>query len=183
MIKSLILMLSVLPSLAVAQAAPKPDPALLFDPIASVLLHPRCLNCHQPAVPTQRDTGIAHAQRIVRGVDGHGAPALRCASCHQAKNSADGLVPGALHWHLAPTSMSWAGLSKQAVCEQIKDPARNGQRTSPEQVIDHMARDPLVLWAWQPGAGRSTPPIPHDAFLAALRRWAAEGMPCPRSAS
>lgn len=61
--------------------------------------------------------------------------------------------------------------------------ARFRQRSTPEQLIDHMEHDPLVLWAWQPGAARSTPPIAHDAFVTALRRWAAEGTPCPRSAS
>ena len=153
--------------------------AHLFEPIAGVLMHPRCLNCHQVEAPRQTDKGIRHAQGVVRGPDGHGRPGQTCSACHQDRNTANGLVPGAKHWHLAPASMSWQGLKPGEICRQVKDPARNGNRRSAEQVIDHMATDPLVLWAWQPGSGRAQPPLSHADFLAALRSWTDRGQPCP----
>lgn len=169
---------------AFAQSPPPyPPKEALFDPIASVVMHPRCLNCHQVEAPRQTDAGIPHTQRVVRGADGHGSAALQCATCHQTKNSADGKVPGADHWHLAPITMKWEGMSKAEICEQMKDPARNGNRKTPEQVIEHMRVDPLVLWAWEPGAGRSTPVISHADFLKALQAWADVGMPCPKKDS
>jgi hypothetical protein len=164
-----------------AQATPKEAErsAHPFEPVAQVLTHPRCLNCHQADAPRQTDRGIRHAQGVVRGKDGHGAPGQSCAACHQAGNSANGLVPGAKHWHLAPASMSWQDRKAGEVCRQIKDPARNGNRRSAAQVIEHMSTDPLVLWAWQPGGGRSVPPLSHADFVAALRAWSDRGLPCP----
>ncbi len=75
--------------------------------------------------------------------------------------------------------MSWHGLKAGDVSRQIKDPARNGNRRSAPEVIEHMATDQLVLWTWQPGAGRSQPPMSRAEFLATLRVWAHPGMPCP----
>jgi len=155
------------------------DKAALFDPVASVVMGPRCINCHQVAAPRQKDLGVLHAQQVVRGKDGNGSAVLRCAACHQATNTAGGRVPGAPHWQLAPLSMNWQGLDKKAVCEQMRDPARNGKRTTPKQVIEHMETDPLVLWAWQPGAGRSKPAMSHEEFVRALVAWADAGLPCP----
>lgn len=151
----------------------------LFAPIASVLQHPRCLNCHTVTdFPRQTDARVRHAQRVVRGADGHGAATLHCAACHQDHNVADGAVPGAPHWHLAPLSMGWEGLTATQLCEAIKDPARNGGRQSLDAVIEHMRVDPLVLWAWNPGAGRTTPPLAHEVFVEQLEAWAAAGGPC-----
>jgi hypothetical protein len=153
--------------------------ASLFDPVAKVVMGPRCINCHQADAPRQKDWGVIHAQQVVRGADGHGAAALRCQACHQATNSADGRVPGVKDWHLAPRSMTWQGLDKKAVCLQMRDPARNGNRKTPHEVVEHMRTDPLVLWAWQPGGNRTTPALSHDDFVKALVAWADAGLPCP----
>jgi len=162
-----------------AQQSPPPSPEALFDPIGSVLQNPRCLNCHMVERPFQKDTQIPHAQMVVRGATGTGAPTMQCAACHQEKNSADGKVPGAPHWHLAPLSMAWEGLSRAQICRSIKDPVKNGDRKTLEEVIEHMKVDPLVLWTWNPGAGRSTPSISHEEFVKGLEAWAAVGAPCP----
>jgi hypothetical protein len=165
---------------ALAQEPPaKPDSYQLFDPIASVLQNPRCLNCHQAAAPRQKDTMIPHIQSVIRGADGNGARTLQCAACHQEMNSADGKVPGAKGWHLAPVPMVWEGLTRAQICRQMQDPSRNGNRKTAEEVIEHMKVDPLVLWAWNPGAGRSTPSITHEQFFERLEIWAKSGMPCP----
>jgi hypothetical protein len=158
--------------------APPAAPSASFDPIASVLMHPRCINCHQDQSPRQGDARTLHRPLVVRGKDGHGAPTQPCQTCHQAMNTADGFVPGVATWHLAPLSMLWEGRSKQQICEQMKDPARNGGRRTGKEVIEHMKTDPLVLWAWTPGAGRTTPPLAHDKFVEALEAWVSAGMPC-----
>ena len=166
-------------SIHAAPAPADPGQGALFDPVASVVMTPRCVNCHQAEAPRQKDFGVLHAQQVVRGKDGHGSAALQCAACHQSVNTAQGRVPGAPNWHLAPLSMRWQGLDKRGVCRQMRDPARNGNRKTGQQVIEHMKTDPLVLWAWQPGAKRSVPPMTHSEFIRALEVWAAAGMPCP----
>jgi len=65
----------------------------LFEPIASVVMHPRCINCHQDESPRQTDEKIVHRPFVVRGKDDHGAPTQPCQTCHQATNTADGFVP------------------------------------------------------------------------------------------
>lgn len=45
--------------------------------------------------------------------------------------------------------------------------------------MEHMRTDPLVLWAWNPGNGRTLPPIPHERFVRDLDAWVAAGGPCP----
>lgn len=158
-----------------------PPQGALFDPVASVVMGPRCLNCHQVEAPHQKDIGIIHAQQVVRGPDGHGSAVLKCTACHQATNTANGRVPGVPDWHLAPLSMKWQGLDKRGVCEQMRDPQRNGGRKTAEQVIEHMKTDPLVLWAWKPGADRTVPVMSHAQFVKVLDKWAKAGLPCPAS--
>jgi hypothetical protein len=157
--------------------APHAAPSGTFEQIASVLMHPRCINCHQDQSPRQGDARTVHVPLVVRGKDGHGAPTQPCQTCHQTTNTADGFVPGVEDWHLAPLSMLWEGRSKEQICEQIKDPARNGGRRTGEQVIEHMKTDPLVLWAWAPGR-RTTPPLSHENFVEVLEAWVKAGMPC-----
>jgi hypothetical protein len=75
--------------------------------------------------------------------------------------------------------MKWEGLTKGQICEELKDPVRNGGRRTGEAVIVHLKNDPLVLWAWNPGTGRSLPPLSHEKFVEALEAWVSAGMPCP----
>src|SRR2546422_3430600 len=136
-------------------AEPTPPETGLFEPIASVVMHPRCINCHQDESPRQTDEKIVHRPFVVRGKDDHGAPTQPCQTCHQATNTADGFVPGVTTWRLAPLSMLWEGKTQAEICEQMKDPERNGGRRTGEEVIEHTKVDPLVLWAWDPGAART----------------------------
>jgi hypothetical protein len=162
-----------------SEAAPAPDPGF-FAPIASVLTYPRCINCHQADSPRQTDARARHLPLVVRGADGHGAPTQQCQTCHQTTNSGPGgFVPGASGWSLAPLSMLWEGKTSSQICEQIKDPTRNGGRHTGEQIIEHMKIDPMVLWAWSPGGGRTTPPLSHQQLVQALEKWIGAGMPCP----
>jgi hypothetical protein len=71
------------------------------------------------------------------------------------------------------------GLSPIAVCEQVKDPKRNGGK-SVAQIVDHMAHDGLVAWAWAPGHGRTPAPGTQDRFAALAGAWARAGAGCPK---
>jgi hypothetical protein len=176
-----ILATSIVGLLAVVSGgdAAKTASTATFDPIASVLMSPRCLNCHQDQSPRQGDARTVHQPLVVRGKDDHGAPTLPCQTCHQPTNTAGGFVPGVADWRLAPLSMLWEGRTREQICEQMKDPARNGGRRTGAQIIEHMKTDPLVLWSWTPGTGRTMPPLSHEEFVEALEIWVKAGMPCP----
>jgi len=152
-----------------------------FRAIASVLTSPRCLNCHVAGDgPLQGDDNHPHAMNVKRGADGKGSPALRCFACHQTENSKSlHGPPGATDWQLPPpkTPMAWRGLSTGELCRTLKDRAKNGNR-SLQDLIPHMDTS-LVRWAWNPGPGRSVPPVSHDEFVSRLKEWIETGAACP----
>jgi hypothetical protein len=157
--------------------------AAYFAEAGRVLQHPRCLNCHPvERVPTQGDDMHQHVPLIQGGGEGHGPPALHCNTCHQSENVETqlpfGTLPGHSHWSLAPVSMAWQGLSLAQICEQVKDPARNGGRTL-AQIHEHMAKDSLVGWAWHPGTNRTPAPGTQQAFGELLQAWIDTGAACP----
>lgn len=151
----------------------------LFVEAGKVLLHPRCINCH-PAdrQPLQGEDGRWHEPRVERGAGGHGRVGMRCSTCHQSENFDPGRVPGAPSWHLAPESMAWQGLTLGEICESLKDRERNGDRSLAE-IVHHMEEDPLVGWAWEPGADREPVPGNQEVFGRLIRAWADTGAECP----
>lgn len=145
-----------------------------FDVVMSVLSSPRCTNCHPTDDrPRQTDVQTVHAFGVVRD-----ATIQTCSSCHHEENNEYSNVPGAPHWDLAPLSMGWLGLSDVELAETLLDLEANGGR-SHEELFEHMSEDPLVRWAWEPGADREPPPVPHDEFVDALRAWFDDGAPIP----
>lgn len=48
-----------------------------------------------------------------------------------------------------------------------------------EQLIHHVAEDKLVLWGWNPGDSRTTPPLIHAEFVRRVREWVDQGATCP----
>jgi hypothetical protein len=70
------------------------------------------------------------------------------------------------------------GKSSKDLCEQLRDPKRNGGKT-PEQLLEHVAKDPLVLWGWAPGTGRAPVPVPHEEFVRAMKAWIEGGCKYP----
>lgn len=160
-----------------AQAAPAAGD--LFQPVATVLRHPRCMNCHpRDDRPRQGDDQHKHQQSIVRGEDNMGFVNARCPACHRDENNKHTGVPGAPNWHLAPLSMGWQGLNDAELCTTLKDESRNGGKSVAE-LVQHMTSDNLVLWGWKPGGQRAPVSTPHPQFVTELKAWAAAGAPCP----
>jgi hypothetical protein len=155
--------------------------AAAFESLVPVLRHPRCMNCHSAGdYPRQGNDSHRHTMQIRRGPDGEGINAVKCSSCHQDHNLVGlHMPPGAPDWHLtAPaTPMIWQGLTDHQLCELLKDPKQNGNRTV-EQIVEHM-QTPLVRWGWNPGEGRTPITMPHPEFLARLKEWASKGAACP----
>lgn len=156
-----------------------------WEVMRSVFQHPRCQNCH-PAddTPLQGDLGAPHNQEVQRGADGFGMAGARCTTCHGPANKppsyGEHQPPGNIKgWHMPPPEMKmvFVGMSSNALCEQTKDPARNGGKDM-KALREHMD-DPLVLWGWDPGVGRQPVPVPHPEFVRAFEAWAAAGAPCP----
>ncbi len=153
-----------------------------FLEVYKVLMHPRCMNCHpKDDAPLQGDDSHVHQQNVQRGEDGKGLYALKCSNCHQEKNTPGlNMPPGGKNWHLPEKKMPlvFEGKSPRELAEQLKDPKRNGGKTM-EQMIEHAETEPLVLWGWNPGDGRTKPPISHDEFVKQVKLWIENGAEVP----
>ena len=177
-------LLSLLVLLTVGQTPTPPPPGgHPFDGVAQVLMHPRCMNCHPAGDrPLQKDTQIFHKQNVSRRIEqlGHA-----CTTCHPAKMlPGAGLPPGAPHWRMpsARTPMVFEKRTPQQLCEQLKAPETNGNRTL-EQLRTHLAEDAIVKEGFSPGEGRSVPPLSHEQFIQRVDAWLAAGAPCPSPSS
>lgn len=154
-----------------------------FLDVAWVLKSPRCMNCHPAGDrPLQTDTSRPHAMNISRRSVKNG---LQCSACHQTRNAQTlkgqpAGPPGAPHWGLPPedTPMIFQGKRPDEICAQMRDPAQNGKKTL-AQLVEHVDKDPLVLWGWSPGGDRTKPPMTHKAFVDSFKLWAGAGGPCP----
>src|SRR5438874_2235721 len=59
-----------------------------WEQVHSVLVHPRCINCHTATnYPQIGDDRRRHPFNVVRGPDGRGVPGLACGTCHQGATS------------------------------------------------------------------------------------------------
>jgi hypothetical protein len=137
----------------------------LFTEAGKVLTHPRCMNCHPAtARPLQGDDRHPHVPKVEGGPAGFGVPGLTCAACHRERNLALAgttmrSTPGNPGWRLAPHGMAWEGKTLGQICEQLKDPTRNGGRTL-AALQEHMAHDELVAWVDRDGGGVFVSPRP-----------------------
>src|SRR5579872_7002809 len=159
---------------------------MLFSEAAKVITSPRCMNCHPAGDhPLQGDDSHIHQPTAFRGEANNGVPGLVCATCHSDRNFplAAGMasfrsIPGHPRWGLAPLEMAWEGKSVGQICNQIKDPMRNGGR-SLALLHEHFAKDDLVAWGWMPGAGRKPAPGSQAQLGDLIQAWIDTGAECP----
>src|SRR6266699_2075611 len=86
-----------------ASAAKLADGLAAWEQVYSVLISPRCVNCHTATnYPQQGDDRHRHFANVIRGPADRGVPALNCVGCHQEANADSTGVPGGTDWHLAP---------------------------------------------------------------------------------
>ncbi len=158
-----------------------------------VASHPRCSNCHVGADNRPMWSGPSygktrfHGMNIVADESRIGGETLMCSTCHitlpEAASNANATPHTAprvaANWMLAPVEAEWFGKSSAYICNQLKDPARNGDRTIRE-VAAHLDHDVILRWAWNPGGGREPAPYSLQETMDSLMKWAAAGAPCPQ---
>jgi hypothetical protein len=157
----------------------------LFTEAAKVIMNPRCMNCH-PATntPTQGNDQHIHMPPVTRGDNGDGVPGNTCGACHTERNVTLGekasyeSIPGHPRWGLAPIEMAWQGKSMGEICAQLKDTVRNGGRDL-ALLQEHLAKDDLVAWGWNPGAGRAPVPGTQEQLGELIKAWIDTGAQCP----
>ena len=167
------------------------DGLAAWDIVYSVTSHLRCVNCHTGADNKPMWSGPSygkprpHGMNINAGKSRIGAESLMCATCHttlpadapNANDVAHAAPRVAMDWRLAPVEANWFGKSSHYICNQIKDPARNGNR-SIKEVAQHLDHDLILHWAWNPGGNREPAPHSLQKLVDALMKWSAAGTPC-----
>ncbi|SDX18968.1 hypothetical protein [Roseicitreum antarcticum] len=167
------------------------DGLVAWQRIHDVVTHPRCLNCHVGAdnVPlwgTIDTPDSSHGMAINAGDSRIGAEGLSCRACHQTSTRPN-TVPHApphtgMDWQLAPVEFQWTQRTGADICEQLRDPVRNGGRDA-EGLVEHILHDAeligFITWSFDPGAGRAPAPGSLQAHLEDMAIWTAAGMPCP----
>ena len=162
-----------------------------WDIVYSVASHPRCVNCHTGADNRPMWSGPSygktreHGMNVNAGISRIGAETMMCASCHTTlpegdpdANSMPHAAPRvAMPWRLAPVEAAWFGKSSDYICNQLKDPARNGNRDI-KAVAEHLGHDVILHWAWNPGGGREPAPHSLQILMDSLMKWSAAGTPC-----
>ena len=157
----------------------------LFTESAKVITHPRCMNCHPASNrPLQGDDQHLHQPPVPRGDGGLGVAGNTCSACHTERNftlserASYQSIPGHARWGLAPIEMAWEGKSVGEICAQMKDRARNGGRDL-TLLHEHIAKDDLVAWDWDPGRGRMPAPGTQARLGQLIQAWIDTGAHCP----
>lgn len=152
-----------------------------FQKVYSVLMSPRCMNCHPIGdVPLQGEDSHIHQMMPQRGKDGKGVYAMKCTNCHQPENTKGlHLPPGHPDWHLPPADMKmvFEGKTAHELAKQLIDPNQNGHKDL-KKLIEH-ADDGLVKTGWNPGEGLKKPPLSHKEFKKAWIEWIEKGAYAP----
>jgi len=156
-----------------------------FNEAVKVFFSARCANCHPAGdIPTQGDEMVPHTMAVTRGKDGHGVYGQKCSTCHQLENlPGEHMPPGtSKEWHMPPADqkMVFQGLTAGQLCRNFKNPATNGGHKTLREAMDHIQKkDPLVTWGWEPGNGRTLPPMSFEDFSAKIEEWVSNGGACP----
>ena len=159
-----------------------------WDRMYEVVSHPRCSNCHVGAGDQPMWSGPSygktrpHGMNIRAGESRIGIETIPCATCHQGTQIAGPHTAPAVDgdWRLAPVEAAWFGQSSVDICQQLRDPDRNGGLTF-EEIAGHLGHDVVLQWAWNPGGGREPAPYSVEEHAADVLAWGAAGMPCPES--
>ncbi len=168
------------------------DGRAAWDNLYAVFSHPRCSNCHVDESNIPMWSGPAYGETRPHGMNINaddsrmGFESIPCFTCHgQSRDfdTAPHAPPVTGHpWMLAPVQFTWFGKDSQTICEQVRDPERNGGRDG-AGLVEHILHDAeiraFITWGFNPGGGREPAPGTMQDHLDDMIAWTAAGMPCP----
>ncbi len=163
------------------------DGLAAWQRIYEVTSHPRCSNCHVGADNIPMWSGPSygkarpHGMNVNAGESRIGAEYVQCATCHayrEGSNDRPHAAPQvAMNWQLAPVEAAWFGKSTVEICNQLRDPDRNGGRDF-QEIASHLDHDLILHWAWNPGGGREPAPYSLQEHVDDVLAWGVAGYPC-----
>ena len=170
------------------ESASREEGLVAFGRIYEVASHPRCSNCHVGADNLPMWSGPSygrtrpHGMNVNAGESRIGEETLPCSACHAYRDTLNDIPHAApqvaMNWMLAPVEAEWFGRSALEICEQLRDPERNGDRDM-LALAAHLDHDLILHWAWNPGGGREPAPYSLQEHVDDILIWGVAGMPCP----
>ena len=168
------------------------DGLAAWDRIFAVASHPRCSNCHVDESNVPMWSGPAYGKTRPHGMNINadnsriGIESVPCSTCHVQSTSLNTIPHAPPHtghaWMLAPVEFAWWGKDSPSICDQMRDPARNGGRDG-AGLVEHILHDAeikaFITWGFNPGGGREAAPGTMQEHLDDMVLWTAAGMPCP----
>jgi len=155
--------------------------------VYEVTSHPRCANCHVGAdnIPMwsgpSYGTARSHGMNINAGASRIGMEYLQCSACHANRETPNDMPHAApqvaMNWQLPPVEAEWFGKSSVEICNQLRDPERNGGRDFNE-IAGHLDHDLILHWAWAPGGTREPAPYSLQEHVNDILAWGVAGYPC-----
>lgn len=174
-------------TIAPPETATRAEGLEAWSRIYEVTSHPRCSNCHvgEDNIPMWSGPSYGrtrpHGMNINAGDSRIGAEYVTCATCHAIRdglNDTPHAAPQvAMSWQLAPVEAAWFGKSSTEICNQLRDPDRNGGRDHLE-IAAHLDHDLILHWAWNPGGGREPAPYSLQEHVNDILAWGVAGFPC-----
>lgn len=160
--------------------------------IYEVASHPRCANCHtgESDVPMWSGPSYGrtrpHGMNIRAGDSRIGAEYVVCSTCHAyntlgGNNGAHSAPQVEGTWQLAPVEAHWFGQDSVTICNQLRDPELNGDRTYVDLAV-HLDHDLILHWSWNPGGTREPAPYSLQEHVNDILAWGVAGQPCPGDA-
>jgi hypothetical protein len=73
----------------------------------------------------------------------------------------------------------WTGTQSQSLDRNAAAQAAGLPAATLAELLDHVAADTLVIGCWNPGEGRTMPPLAHNEFVQKFRRWFEKGAAAP----
>lgn len=170
-----------------AGSVSREDGLAAWERIFEVASHPRCSNCHvgpdnRPmwSGPTYGEAR-PHGMNINAGESRIGAEYIPCSTCHAMRDGVNDVPHAApqvaMSWQLAPVEAAWFGKSSVEICNQLRDPERNGDRDY-LALASHLDHDLILHWAWNPGGGREPAPYDLQKHVNDVLEWGVAGYPC-----
>jgi mono/diheme cytochrome c family protein len=139
-----------------AGSVSREDGLSAWERIYEVTSHPRCSNCHVGADNIPMWSGPSHGKSRPHGMNVNagesriGAEYVQCATCHAYREGGNDMPHAApqvaMNWQLAPVEAAWFGKSAVDICNQLRDPDRNGGRDF-QEIASHLDHDLILHWA------------------------------------
>jgi len=161
-------------------ANPEDEGWRAFTEVAAVLTIRAASIAMCPAIASARGRGPAprHERAPGRG-------RARDAGCPMHELPQDGeLARAALSSRsarlAAATPCGADGLARADDRGDLPQPEGPGaqRRRGLSQLVEHVSKDQIVNWGWDPGPGRGRPPLSHGEFVRRFVQWAESGAPC-----